>query len=247
MSEHGGRGPRKAIVTGGARGIGAAIVRRLAADGTRVAVLDRLRDEALAVVGPIDGVAVAVELAEPAAVKRACTRAVALLGGCDVLVNNAGVFAKAPIVDTTAQLFDDVMAVNARAVLLMMGQLAPVLERSGRGTVVNIASMAAKKGAAGEAAYAASKAAVVALTRIAALELGPAGVTVNAVCPGYVLTDMGAEARTDADVAAWSAGSPLGRCTTPEEVADLVAFLASDAARGMTGQAVNVTAGMVTW
>jgi NAD(P)-dependent dehydrogenase (short-subunit alcohol dehydrogenase family) len=247
ISEHGGRGPRKAIVTGGARGIGAAIVRRLAADGTRVAVLDRLIDEALALVGPIDGVAVAVELAEPAAVERACTRAVALLGGCDVLVNNAGVFAKAPVVETTAQLFDDVMAVNARAVLLMMGRLAPVLERSGRGTVVNIASMAAKKGAAGEAAYAASKAAVVALTRIAALELGPAGVTVNAVCPGYVLTDMGAEARTDADVAAWSAGSPLGRCTTPEEVADLVAFLASDAARGMTGQAVNVTAGMVTW
>jgi len=67
------------------------------------------------------------------------------------------------------------------------------------------------------------------------------------VCPGYVLTDMGAAGRTEADVAAWSATSPLGRCTTPEEVADLVAFLASDAARGMTGQAVNVSAGMVTW
>jgi NAD(P)-dependent dehydrogenase (short-subunit alcohol dehydrogenase family) len=107
--------------------------------------------------------------------------------------------------------------------------------------------MAAKKGTAGEAAYAASKAAVVALTRIAALEFGPGGITVNCICPGYVLTEMGAATRTDADVATWAAASPLGRCTTPEEVADLVAFLASDAARGMTGQAINITAGMVTW
>ena len=164
-----------------------------------------------------------------------------------VLVNDAGVFVKASIVDMTAEVFDHVMAVNARAVLLTMAQLAPMLQQSGRGAVINIASMAAKKGTAGEAAYAASKAAVVALTRIAALEFGSAGVTVNAVCPGYVLTEMGAATRTEADVATWSAGSPLGRCTTPEEVAELVAFLASDAARGMTGQAINITAGMLTW
>jgi 3-oxoacyl-[acyl-carrier protein] reductase len=241
------RAPRRAIVTGGAQGIGAAIVRRLAADGTRIAILDRQVDAAREVVAPFDGVAVAVDLAEPADVARACKRAADLLGGCDVLVNDAGVFVKSPIVDTTAELFDHVMAVNARAVLLTTGRLAPMLEQSGRGAVINIASMAAKKGTAGEAAYAASKAAVVALTRIAALEFGPAGVTVNAVCPGYVLTDMGAATRTEADVASWSAGSPLGRCTAPEEVADLVAFLASDAARGMTGQAINITAGMVTW
>jgi NAD(P)-dependent dehydrogenase (short-subunit alcohol dehydrogenase family) len=241
------RGSRRAIVTGGAQGIGAAIVRRLAADGTRIAILDRQVDAARDVAAPFDGVAVAVDLAEPADVARACARAADLLGGCDVLVNDAGVFVKAAIVDTTAALFDDVMAVNARAVMLTMGHLAPPLQQSGRGAVINIASMAAKKGTTGEAAYAASKAAVVALTRIAALEFGAAGVTVNAVCPGYVLTEMGAATRTDADVAAWSAGSPLGRCTTPEEVADLVAFLASDAARGMTGQAINITAGMVTW
>jgi 3-oxoacyl-[acyl-carrier protein] reductase len=238
---------RRAIVTGGAQGIGAAIARRLAADGTRVAILDRRLDAARSVAAPFDGVAVAVDLAEPADLERACTRAADLLGGCDVLVNNAGVFVKAPIVETTAEVFDHVMAVNARAVLLTMARLAPMLEQSGRGAVINVASMAAKKGAAGEAAYAASKAAVVALTRVAALEFGPAGVTVNAVCPGYVLTEMGAATRTDADVAAWSATSPLGRCTTSEEVADLVAFLASDAARGMTGQAINITAGMVTW
>jgi 3-oxoacyl-[acyl-carrier protein] reductase len=239
--------PRRAIVTGGARGIGAAIVRRLAADGIRIAVLDRLVDAARAVVAPYDGLVVAVDLAEPADVERACAEAVAVLGGCDVLVNDAGVFATAAIVDTTTELFDTMMAVNARAVLLTMKQLAVALSSSGRGAVVNIASMAAKQGAAGEAAYAASKAAVVALTRIAALELGPAGVTVNAICPGYVLTDMGAATRTEADVAAWSARSPLGRCTTPDEVADLVAFLVSDAGRGMTGQAINVTAGMLMW
>jgi 3-oxoacyl-[acyl-carrier protein] reductase len=241
----GSRSSLRAIVTGGAQGIGAAIVRRLAADGMRTAVLDQHDDAARAVVAPFDGVAVAVDLADPADLERACARAVELLGGCDVLVNNAGVFVKASIVATTAEQFDHVMAVNARATLLTIGQLTPMLQQSARGAVINIASMAAKKGTAGEAAYAASKAAVVALTRIAALELGPAGVTVNAVCPGYVLTEMGAATRTTADVAAWSAGSPLGRCTTPEEVADLVAFLASDAARGMTGQAINVTAGML--
>ena len=124
---------------------------------------------------------------------------------------------------------------------------AGALMASGRGAIVNIASMAAKKGTPGEAAYAASKAAVVALTRISALEFGPAGVTANSVCPGYVLTEMGAATRTPEQVAEWSAGSPLGRCTEPHEVADLVAFLASDQARGMTGQALNITAGMATW
>ena len=84
-----------------------------------------------------------------------------------------------------------------------------------------------------------------ALTRIAALELGARGITVNCVCPGYVLTEMGAATRTAADVARWSALSPLGRCTEPDEVADLVAFLGSPAARGITGQALNISAGMV--
>lgn len=237
----------RAVVTGGARGIGAAIVRRLAADGATVAILDRDLPGAEQVAAEVAGVAFAVDLADPAAVAGACALALTELGGCDVLVNDAGVFHRAPLLETTVETWDLLMAVNVRAALLTCQALAEPLAASGRGSVINIASMAAKLGTAGEVAYASSKAALVAFTRIAAMELGASGVTVNAVCPGYVLTEMGAATRTEADVARWSAGSPLGRCTSPEEVADLVGFLASDRARGMTGQALNVTAGMVTW
>jgi NAD(P)-dependent dehydrogenase (short-subunit alcohol dehydrogenase family) len=237
----------RAVVTGGARGIGAAIVRRLALDGAAIAVLDRHAEQAQKVAAEVGGTAVTVDLADPDAVAAACGRALEQLGGCDVLVNDAGVFLRATIADTSAAAWDHVMAVNLRAPFLVLQALGPALAMSGRGAVVNVASMAAKKGTPGEAAYAASKAGLLALTRIAALELGPSGVTVNAVCPGYVLTEMGAATRTDDMVATWSAGSPLGRCTTVDEVAELVAFLASPRARGMTGQALNVTAGMVTW
>jgi 3-oxoacyl-[acyl-carrier protein] reductase len=105
--------------------------------------------------------------------------------------------------------------------------------------------MAARRGTPGEAHYAASKAAVLALTRVAALELGPCGITVNAVCPGYVLTELGAGTRTDRDVAEWSAASPLGRLATVEDVAGVVSFLASDDGAYLTGQALDVSGGMI--
>ena len=137
--------------------------------------------------------------------------------------------------------------VNARAVLLTIQAALPPLRSSGPGaSIVNIASMAAKRGAPGEAAYAASKAAVLGLTRVAAAELGPDGITVNAVCPGYVLTDMGAEHRRAEDVAAWSALSPLGRLATVADVAALVSFLASADGAYLTGQALDLSGGMVT-
>jgi len=113
------------------------------------------------------------------------------------------------------------------------------------GVIVNMASMAVKQPALHQAHYAASKAAVVALTQAAALELGPVGIRVNAVCPGYVLTAMGSATRTPEMVAGWSARSPLGRCAQPVDVARVVAFLASDDASYLTGQSVNVTGGMV--
>jgi 3-oxoacyl-[acyl-carrier protein] reductase len=106
--------------------------------------------------------------------------------------------------------------------------------------------MGGKTGGAGQAHYAASKAAVIALTRAAAAELGPHGIRVNCVCPGYVPTEMGAATRTPEKIETWSAMSPLGRLGEPEDVAGVVAFLASDDARYLTGQAVNVTGGMIT-
>jgi NAD(P)-dependent dehydrogenase (short-subunit alcohol dehydrogenase family) len=126
----------------------------------------------------------------------------------------------------------------------MQAVVPGMITAGGGGRVVNMASMAAKHGTAGEAAYASSKAAVVALTRIAALEFGSADITVNAICPGYVLTDLGADTRTEADVARWSAMSPLGRLADPDDVAGVVEFLASDDGGYLTGQALNVTGGM---
>ena len=165
-----------------------------------------------------------------------------------LLVNNAGIFAKTPLLEMDLGEWDDLHRVNARSMVVVMQALAPGMIASGRGgRVVNMASMAAKRGTPGEAAYAASKAAVVALSRIAAMELGPHGITVNSICPGYVLTEMGAATRSADQVAAWTAMSPLGRLGDPADVASVVAFLASDDGAYITGQALNVTGGMCTW
>lgn len=232
-----GRDGQRVIVTGGAGGIGSAIVARFASEGASVVVLDR----AAGAGGPH----VTCDLADPEDTHRAVAEAVGMLGGADVLVNCAGLFQSAPLLQITVADWDRVLAVNARGTLLTMQAVAPVMMAAGHGAIVNIASMAAKAGGGGEGHYAASKAAVVALTRAGAQEWGCHGITVNAVCPGYVLTDMGAATRTPEDVAAWTARSPLGRLGVPEDVAGVTAFLASPAGSYLTGQAINVAGGMI--
>ena len=188
-----------------------------------------------------------VDLADAAQTRRALS-AGAGDGPYWLVVNNAGVFSKTPLLEMTLEEWDRVQAVNVRSMVVVIQALAPAMVAAGAGgRIVNVASMAAKLGTPGEAAYAASKAAVVALSRIAAMELGPHGVTVNAVCPGYVLTEMGASTRTADQIAAWTAKSPLGRLGDPGDVAAAVAFLASDDGSYMTGQAINVTGGMCMW
>ena len=237
---------RRCLVTGAARGIGRRIAQRLIEEGMQAALLDV--DPAVEdVARDLGAASLVVDLADAAQTRRALS-AGAGDGPYWLVVNNAGVFSKTPLLEMTLEEWDRVQVVNVRSMVVVIQALAPAMVAAGAGgRIVNVASMAAKLGTPGEAAYAASKAAVVALSRIAAMELGPDGVTVNAVCPGYVLTEMGASTRTADQIAAWTAKSPLGRLGDPGDVASAVAFLASDDGSYMTGQAINVTGGMCMW
>jgi NAD(P)-dependent dehydrogenase (short-subunit alcohol dehydrogenase family) len=238
---------RRVIVTGAARGIGARIARQFVHEGARVAILDQLSDEAAALAVEIDGVAFGCDLTDTESTGDAMVSAIAALGGVDVLVNNAGVFKITPLLDISRDEWDWVFAVNVRAMLITTQAAARTMIAQGSGgKIVNMASMGGKVGAAGQAHYAASKAAVISLTQVAAAELGVHGINVNSICPGYVLTDMGAATRTPEQVAEWSAKSPLGRLAETSDIAAMACFLASPDSDYCTGQAMNVNGGMIT-
>ena len=237
---------RRAVITGGARGIGAAIARTFAEHGAHLALLDLRTEELDAIAADLGAVAVRADLADPADAIRGVQHAVDALGGVDILVNNAGLLRMAPLLDITVDDWDLTFDVNVRSMLLTTQVAARSMIAAGvDGTVINMASMGGKLGSPNQAHYAASKAAVIALTRVAAMELGVHGIRVNCICPGYVLTEMGAATRTDEMVATWSAKSPLGRLAQPADVANMALFLASDEASYCTGQAMNVSGGMV--
>ncbi|MFT4122922.1 MAG: SDR family oxidoreductase [Microbacteriaceae bacterium] len=234
------------LLVGGAGGIGASIARRLAAGGATVAIADRDEPAGQTIAREIGGVFIRTDLADPPSAQHSLGAAIDALGGIDALVNSAGVFRHSPLLEIEPAEWDRVMAVNARGCLIAMQVAARAMIASGNGgRIVTIASMAAKHRGDLEAHYAASKAAVLALTRAGALEWGVHGITVNAVCPGFVLTEMGADSRTEADVAAWTALSPLGRLGTPEDVAGMVDYLLGPDGGYCTGQAFNITGGMV--
>ncbi len=237
---------RRCVITGAARGLGAAIAATFRAEGAVVALLDV--DPAVKVVADrldASGVEV-VDLADATATAAAVAAAIGALGGIDVLVNNAGILRVTALLDITVEEWDLVHAVNIRSMLVTTQVAARAMIAAGRGgKIINLASMAAKVPAANLAHYAASKAAVVSLTQTAAVELGPHGITVNSICPGFVLTDMGAATRTEEMVASWRTMSPLGRLAEPSDVAAMALFLASIDGDYCTGQAMNVAGGMV--
>ncbi len=208
-------------------------------------LLDQNIDECRSTAATIGATAIAVDLADPASARSATEAALAQLGGIDILVNNAGILRMAPLLDITVEDWDLTFDVNVRAMLLTTQIAARSMIAGGGGCIVNMASMGGKIGSPNQAHYAASKAAVIGLTRVTAMELGPLGIRANCICPGYVLTEMGAATRTPEMVQKWSSMSPLGRCADPCEVADMAVFLASDEARYCTGQAMNVSGGMV--
>ena len=247
---------RKALVTGGGTGIGAAIARALAREGAAVCVTDRDLARAAEVAGAIGGPSFALELdvTSAAATSAVLDEAAERLGGLDTVCANAGVSTMNRVEDLSEAEWDFNFAVNAKGVFLTDQAALRHFKRTGtKGVIVNTASLAGKVGAPFLAHYAASKFAVVGFTQSLALEAAPLGIRVNCVCPGFVRTGMqereiGWEARlagkSQEEVAKGYVGlTPLGRLEEPEDVADTVVFLASDLARYVTGEALNVTGG----
>ena len=237
---------KRVIVTGAARGIGAAIASCFAAEGAQLALVDVLADELHQVTSALGAHPVIGDLREPDSARRLTIQAIDLLGGVDVLVNNAGILRFAAILDTTVEAWDEMFEVNTRSMLLTTQIVVRhMIAQGGGGKIVNMASMGAKLGGPNQAHYCASKAAVVSFTRVCAMEFGAHNINVNCICPGYVLTEMGAATRTTEMVSAWSAKSPLGRLAEPTDVARTALFLASADSDYCTGQAMNVSGGMV--
>lgn len=242
---------KRALVTGGGRGIGRAIALRLAADGAHVLVAGRTRAEIEETAAAAGGTAVPLDVEDRAAIAGLPER----IGAVDVLVNNAGTAGSAPFDRTPDALWDSMLAVNVTSAFLLCRALVPDMVKAGWGRVVNVASNAGLSGYSYTVAYCASKHAMVGLTRALAAEIAKSGVTVNAVCPGWVDTKMTDDAvarivkktgRTEAEARrSLEAMSPQGRLVEPAEVAHAVAMLCGEAARGIHGQAIVVDGGQV--
>ncbi|HYB42010.1 MAG TPA: glucose 1-dehydrogenase [Candidatus Methylomirabilis sp.] len=249
---------RVAIVTGAGNGIGRAIAAGLAGAGARVAAVDIDPTAAEAAAAAVGGgaLAVAADVGDTAAVDRMVRQVVEMFGRIDILVNNAGVTRRAYIMDLTEADWDRIMRVNGKGVFFCLQRVAREMIPRRRGVVVNIASIAGK-GYAGtsNAIYAASKGAVIGLTRIAALQLAPHNINVNAICPGTTVTalseanlrDRAREQGLSVEEMARRRNSaiPLGRPNDPKDVAALAVFLAGDGARNITGQSFNVDGGLI--
>ena len=240
---------RTAIVTGGSRGIGAAVARRLAADGARVAVVYRSNaEEADAVVRAIrstgaEAIAVQADVSDAASVNAMASAVREAFGAIDILVNNAGILENQPVGSIDQASFDAQLRTNALSVILVTQAVLPHVPARG-GHIVNVSSSLVYRPRAGLSVYAASKAAVDALTHAFAVELGSRNITVNAVAPALTCTDMTAPIPEEVK-ARMRESTPLGRLAEPEDIADAIAFLASDDARWITGQILNVDGGQV--
>ncbi len=238
---------RTAIVTGASRGIGAAIAHALDAAGARVALVARNREALETVAEQLRNspVTLVADLSDPTVPARLAAESIQTFGGVDVLVNNAAVGVRAPTVELDAALIDRLYAVNVRAPLLLIAALVPSMIERGRGAIVSLSSVSGVVGTPRRAAYAATKGAIDAMTRSLAMELGPHGIRVNSVAPGVVDTEMWARNKAIPGVIEQvEALTPLRRWSTPDDVADVVAFLASDAARFVTGETICADGGM---
>jgi len=248
------------MITGAANGIGQACALRFAMEGANIACLDMAEaaNEATAArCREFGGEALALtcDVTSPDSLQAAVDAVMARWGRLDVLVASAGIYTGSPLPEVSLQQWQRLIDINLTGVFLSNQAVAPIMQKQGRGSIINLSSMAGKTSWPASAEYSASKSGVIGLTRSVAMELAPAGVTVNAVCPGNTLTDMvknvaGRVGAMDGMTGeAWlqmrADDCPMKRLAEPWEIAGVIAFLASDDSRYLTGQAIEVDGGMV--
>jgi len=254
---------RIAIITGASRGIGRAMALAYAREGAQLTLvatdigrLEELKAEIIAIHGGADSVVcMAADVRQPDQCEAVTRATLARFGRLDVLINNAGVYRANSFLNYTDRDFQDMLDVNLFGVIHFVRACLPVMQQQKSGAIINVASTAGKWGSRNQSAYNVSKHAVVGLTRCLALEASGFGVTVNAICPGFVQTDMVEELKSQASQAAGASAEsfmaaalarvPLGRVIQPEEVAEMAVYLGSAAASGVTGQSLHIDGGMV--
>ncbi len=240
---------KNVIVTGGGGAIGGAICRRFASYGAKVGVFDKNFDGARKVAAEIKGIASAIDITDYAAVGAAIADFEKQAGPTDILVNNAGWDKFVNFVDTTPELWDQVIAINLRGALNMSHFVLKGMVARGHGRVVNIASDAGRVGSSQEAVYSACKGGIIAFTKTVAREVARKGITLNTVCPGPTDTPLlaavaGDDERGQKVRAALVGAIPMKRVGQPEDIPGAVCFLASDDAAFITGQTISVSGGL---
>ncbi len=237
-----------AIITGGSRGLGKAIAQKFLEEGAVVIITatkeDKLREtaEELSILGKIEGVVMNVSQFDD--VQKTIGSMIEKYGRVDILVNNAGITADSQMVHMTEEQFDSVIAVNLKGVFNCTKAVAGSMIENGYGRIINISSVTAHNGNFGQTNYTASKAGVIAMTQTWAKELGKKGITVNAVAPGYTLTEM-VEAVPEKAIAAIKEKTPVRRLGKPEEIAAACVYLSSDEAGFVTGAVLKVDGGLI--
>lgn len=238
---------RTALVTGGAGGIGLAIARQLAEGGARVVLVDLERQAldvaAASLAEPLRHLALALDVTRPAGVEQAVATVLEATGRIDILVNSAGVALLEPAGEVSEAAWERTLAVNLTAPLLLAQAVAPAMRRQRHGRIINLASQASVVALRRHAAYCASKAGLVGLTRVLALEWASDGITVNAISPTVVDTPLGRKAWAGQVGEAMRALIPTGRFAQPEEVARLAVFLAGTHAGMLTGENIVIDGG----
>jgi len=241
---------KTAIVTGSARGIGKEIARKLAKSGFNIVISDILEDEAKAAADEIanetgvETLSLKTDVSSKTDAAALIDATVEKFGSLDVLVNNAGITRDNLAVRMTEAEWDSVHNINLKSVFLLSQMAAKVMMKKRAGKIINIASVSGILGTAGQANYASSKAGVIALTKTFARELGARNINVNAIAPGYIVTEM-TENLSEKVKEAYLAQIPLKRGGTPQDIANTVEFLSSPSADYITGITINVSGGMV--